>query len=265
MHTLRQCLTAFLPSGGVIDRLGDRADRARDKARETLVLLGGYAFRSSPASGSTIGAKGRDGKGVETPIQIFERFFKEGALQSKVWRVREQALLVLAQIRRSHHMFPLRPFLPHLVGLLEDPDANVRAQAQSSIPELFTGPGVTDAARADLKAQMTKKGVRKGIMESIMTRLFAAGGSSTPTATSDAGSENGDTYVPTGQPLTNKKLAQTPGSSMKRSVSNSNVERASRPASRAAAASPTPGEMPSNTQVVKPVYVSYSRVYFVTF
>ena len=82
--TLRQALTAFLPAGGVIDRLGDK-ERAQLKARDTLIILGGFAFRSG--SGSAIS---KAGKGVETPIAIFERLLKEGGLASKVWKVREQ-------------------------------------------------------------------------------------------------------------------------------------------------------------------------------
>jgi CLIP-associating protein 1/2 len=78
-------LNAFLPPGGVIDRLGER-EKVQVKARETLVILGGYAFRSG--AGSTSSAKA--GKGSETPIALFERYLKEGGLASKVWKVREQ-------------------------------------------------------------------------------------------------------------------------------------------------------------------------------
>lgn len=84
--TLRQVLTAFLPAGGVIDRLGDR-EKAQTKARETLVILGGLAFRTGGSS--AMPAKSRD-KGPETPLMIFERYMREGGLASKVWRVREQ-------------------------------------------------------------------------------------------------------------------------------------------------------------------------------
>ena len=68
----------------MIDRLGDK-ERAQLKARDTLVILGGFAFRSG--SGSAIL---KAGKGVETPIAIFERLLKEGGFASKVWKVREQ-------------------------------------------------------------------------------------------------------------------------------------------------------------------------------
>jgi CLIP-associating protein 1/2 len=89
---LRQLLTAFLPSGGLVDRLGDSRDKTRENARQSLVLLGGYALRSSGSSSFGFhSSKSRDGKGPETPMMIFERFLREGGLGSKVWRVREQA------------------------------------------------------------------------------------------------------------------------------------------------------------------------------
>jgi len=84
VFTLRSALNAFLPPGGVIDRLGER-EKVQVKARETLVILGGYAFRSG--AGNT-----KAGKGAETPIAIFERYLKEGGLASKVWKVREQVM-----------------------------------------------------------------------------------------------------------------------------------------------------------------------------
>ena len=90
VNLLRQILTAFLPTGGLIDRLGDNRERAREKARESLVALGGLAFRCAPTS-LLVSTRGRDaGKGPETPMMIWERFIREGGLQSKVWRVREQ-------------------------------------------------------------------------------------------------------------------------------------------------------------------------------
>jgi CLIP-associating protein 1/2 len=84
--TLRQVLTAFLPAGGVIDRFGDK-ERAQTKARETVVILAGLAFRAGGSS--VMSTKPRD-KGLETPLTIFERFLREGGLASKVWKVREQ-------------------------------------------------------------------------------------------------------------------------------------------------------------------------------
>ena len=89
---------AFLPSGGIIDRLGDSREKNREKAREALVLLGGFAFRCGGTS--TMMNRSRDGKGPETPVQYFEKHLRELGLASKVWRVREQV--------RLHAMFKVR-------------------------------------------------------------------------------------------------------------------------------------------------------------
>jgi CLIP-associating protein 1/2 len=99
LYHLRQVLNAFLPQGGIIDRLGDTRERSREKARESLVLIGGFAFR---AGGGSSLARSRDGKSAETPLQVFERFFRDSALGSKVWRVREQVRSVsFHAIRRT--------------------------------------------------------------------------------------------------------------------------------------------------------------------
>lgn len=182
-------------------------------------------------------------------------------------------MLVLVHIRRTHHLFPLRPYLPHLVDALEDTDGNVRECARQSVVELFTGPGVTDLARADLKKELTKKGVRKTIVDGVLSKVLAGGGSSTPGTLSEAGSENGDIagaakeYVPPSIALMNKRPGPTvtgvpPSSSTSRSrIASQGSREIPRPASRAAAMSPT-GEGPSAAgggSDVKPVYVS-SRV-----
>jgi len=78
-------MAAFLPTGGLIDRLGDK-ERAMQKAREALVLIGGYAFRAGGSSALSF----KQGKGPEPPIMAFERALREGGLASKVWKVREQ-------------------------------------------------------------------------------------------------------------------------------------------------------------------------------
>lgn len=93
VSVLRHIMSAFLPSPGVFERLGDARSKARDKARETLVTIGGFAFRSSPSI-SKLG----NGKGPEPPIIIFERFLRDNGLSSKVWRVREQARVTVFAI-----------------------------------------------------------------------------------------------------------------------------------------------------------------------
>ena len=180
-----------------------------------------------------------------------------------------QAILTLVHIRRKYHLFPLRPYLPQLVDALEDTDSNVRECARQSIVELFTGPGVTDAARADLKKEMTKKGVRKTIADSVLARVLA-GGASTPGPASEGGSSEGDhggsaahkEYVPPSIALMNQ--ARRPGAgTTSRIVSSSSARELPRPVSRAAAMSPT-GEGPSTPAAgggsdVKAVYVSFPR------
>lgn len=82
-------LQAFLPSGGIVDRLGDSREKNREKAREALVLLGGFAFRCGGTS-TMMMSRSRDGKGPETPVQFFEKYLRELGLASKAWRLREQ-------------------------------------------------------------------------------------------------------------------------------------------------------------------------------
>ena len=174
-----------------------------------------------------------------------------------------QAILTLVHIRRVHHLFPLRSYLPALVEALEDTDGNVRECARQSVVELFTGPGVTDAARADLKKEMTKKGVRKAIVDGVLAKLLAGGrgaGSTTPGTQSEAGSENGE-YVPPSLALMNRRPGVSPSASapsVARAVSHGNVKEPPRPASRSGVLSPTPGDAvpPAGGTDVKPVYVS---------
>ncbi|EGO01747.1 hypothetical protein SERLA73DRAFT_166267 [Serpula lacrymans var. lacrymans S7.3] len=265
IYTLRQALVAFLPTGGVLERLGDNREKSREKARETLAVLGGLAFRCAPST-----SKIKDGKGPETPLMIFERFLREGGLGSKIWRVREQAILTLVQIRRAHHLFPIRPYLPLLVDALEDPDGNVRECSRQSVIELFTGPGVTDAARADLKREMSKKNVRKTIMDNVLSKLIgASGATSTPHS---EGSENGDggkkEYVPPSVLLQTRRptvgsASGGPPNTVSRAVSHGNVRDISRPASRSAMVSPSLGAVPplpnDTTSVVEAVFIASSR------
>jgi CLIP-associating protein 1/2 len=95
-------------------------------------------------------------------------------------------MTALVQIRRTHHLFPIRPYLSLLLDSLEDSDPSVRECAKTSVVELFTGPGVTDGARADLKKEMTKKNVRKQIAEAVIGQVAARSSASvTPAAISE--------------------------------------------------------------------------------
>lgn len=150
---------------------------------------------------------------------------------------------------------------------MEDTDGNVRECARQSVVELFTGPGVTDGARADLKKEMTKKGVRKNIVDAVLAKLVAGGGGTASYPTSE-GSENGDTggkkdYIPPSLALQGRKPTVALGAStgpagIPRAISYGTVRELPRPASRSAVISPPPPPMPSGGEAgdVRPVYVS---------
>lgn len=122
--------------------------------------------------------------------------------------------------------------------------------------ELFTSPGVTDAARADLKKEMTKKGVRKATMDSVLSQVLSASTSSlTSTASSELGQSGGKKeYVPpslallgkTPSTLSNGSGPTSGPSAIDRvrttSRGNTGPKVPSRPPSRAGVVSPTPTE-----------------------
>lgn len=175
--------------------------------------------------------------------------------------------MTLVGLRRAHHLFPIRPYLLQLVVSLEDTDGNVRECARQSVVKLFTGPGVTDAARADLKKEMVKKGVRKNIVDNVLSKLIAGGG--VGSGPQSEGSDNGDAgpvgkkdYIPPSLMLAGRKPTDDPGintgpGGMSRTTSTKEI---SRPASRSAMVSPTGLQSPtveSSAAEVQPVYVSH--------
>lgn len=86
-HDLRQAITAFLPSGGVIDRLNETRESTRALSRNTLVDIGLAAIRL----GGTATSSGiRKGEKTETLYGLYEKYLKEVGFTHKVWRVREQ-------------------------------------------------------------------------------------------------------------------------------------------------------------------------------
>lgn len=93
-HDLRQAFLAFLPSGGIIDRLGEQRDTIRNLSRDALVEIGVIAIRHGVASSSTL----RKGERAETLYSLFEKYVKEVGFASKVWRIREQ---VCSQLKHS--------------------------------------------------------------------------------------------------------------------------------------------------------------------
>lgn len=139
----------------------------------------------------------------------------------------------------------------------------MRDCARQSVVELFSGPGVTDAARADLKKEMAKKGVRKTIADAVLAKLLSTSlGASTQ---NQDGSENGDSstgkkeYVPPSLALQGKRplASSQSNSTFSRSVSQSSTKEIPRPLSRANMVSPPPPSTPTTENVeIQPVYVS---------
>ena len=165
--TLETALTALLPTGGLIDRLGDARERTRELAFKATLALA----RSSSASAS----------------DALDRHLRELGLSSKQSRCREASVRLLVAWRASDPLAgaaPLRPYLPLLVGLLEDSDGAVRDAAREGVVALFAlGSGASNAAREGLKAEMTKRGVRKTIADSILAQLAAPSRASEDCAT----------------------------------------------------------------------------------
>lgn len=80
--------------------------------------------------------------------------------------------------------------------------------------QIFTAPGVTDAARADLKKEMTKKNVRKGIVDGVLNQLLANSGQATEVQTPDVASSGSNRPLllsrhPTASTLTDAPSSRT--------------------------------------------------------
>ncbi|KAG8747226.1 suppressor of tub2 mutation [Ceratobasidium sp. 414] len=210
-HEIRFAFSSFLPPGGVFDRLGDTRDRARDAAKAALVAMAGLAFEHGGPSHS-MSARGKDAhRGPETPMVIFEKAFRDNGFGSKVTRVREQSVQCLVMIREAYPGFPLRPYVSRSVELLEDGDGSVRDSARTAVITLFSAPGVTDAARADLKNEMSKRGVRKAIVEAVLSKLVGTGiARAGSVAGSDSGVNTDSEVLPRAGTSTGRRPVGTP-------------------------------------------------------
>lgn len=139
---------------------------------------------------------------------------------------------------------------------MQDSDGTVRDCGRASILSLFTGPGVTDAARSDLKKELEKKGVRKGTADSILEKVLGSGEPADPLPDSQG---NGK------RPALGTFGPKQSGRTLSRSISQSKLSEASsadRPPSQAGPTLDGQVAVPAGVIVdVPPVYV---RVSFVT-
>lgn len=103
-----------------------------------------------------------------------EKAVKELGMDAKNPRAREQSLQWLIQMYRTVPGFSFRSYTPYLMKMLEDADATVRETAKDVVVELFKN--APDHAKADLKKELTRAGVRKAIATHIVSNLGLPGG-----------------------------------------------------------------------------------------
>ncbi|KAL1915537.1 uncharacterized protein VTP21DRAFT_6661 [Calcarisporiella thermophila] len=145
---LDQTLSHCVPI--LIDRLGDSKSRARVLASQALQDVWHKVAKSRSTS-------------------IIDKNIREHGFGHKTSKVREQICLLLVGLFRDYAEFPLRPWMPHLVDLLEDPDGAVREVSKDAILSMFiTAPS---HAKYDLKRQLEKSKIRQTIAESIMEKV----------------------------------------------------------------------------------------------
>ncbi|KAH8929470.1 hypothetical protein BT69DRAFT_1345868 [Atractiella rhizophila] len=187
---LKSSMNALLVT--VLDRMGDPKEKVRDLAKQSVVAAARASLcfgigsstapsklqRSQGSSASISSSKmlSANEDRNEAPYQLFDKLFLSTGLQSKVARTRATCIQALMEIRQEHSKppLPLRSLTPTLVTLLEDQDAGVREAAKRAVMEIFGGRDVSDAARVDLKKELTLKGVRKNTLESILDHLVNA-------------------------------------------------------------------------------------------
>ena len=151
------------------------------------------------------------------------------------------------------------------MSALEDSDSAVRETAKTSVVILFTGPGASDAARADLKRELAKKGVRKTIVDAVLVKVL---GSDNASATAGEGVDAADApqsqaatkkeYIPPSLALQAHKsvggseISASGSSTVSRTVGYVGMKESSRPGSRTAMATPPPsgGDTTANVQAV---------------
>ncbi|EGF99452.1 uncharacterized protein MELLADRAFT_79460 [Melampsora larici-populina 98AG31] len=142
--------TLYSPTSGngVMTLLGDSKQRVRETARAAL----------SAASMAVCEAQlqSHQPPGSNEVLQDLERMVKEHGFANKTARARVQ----------------LKAYLPSMISLLEDSDASVRSSASETIITVFQDPSIPPSARADLKNELAKQGIRKSTVDTILPKIF---------------------------------------------------------------------------------------------
>lgn len=187
-RTLKQAVKSCLAQhGNLVDKLGDPKIVIREAARATLLDAStcSLSFISSLAHAP-----------VDHPAQLIDKAIREHGFGSKNPRIRESSLQYLTSLRtsstlRMEQLPTLKPYFQLLMHTLEDSDPTVREAAKESTVAIFSAPGLSDAARAELKKELGKGNVRKSTADHVLNKIF--NGSSTskdpPTQTDPDASE----------------------------------------------------------------------------
>ncbi|CAG8708100.1 13066_t:CDS:2, partial [Acaulospora morrowiae] len=104
-------------------------------------------------------------------ITALGTIIKDSAFGHKQWRVREQILQWVVTCTKKITDFSLRPWVPYMVKLLEDPHEHVRETAKDTIISLFSG--AASHAKSDLKRELQEQSIRLGIVDYILTKVYS--------------------------------------------------------------------------------------------
>ncbi|KAI8927115.1 clasp N terminal-domain-containing protein [Entophlyctis helioformis] len=187
VYHLKVLLPLLVPL--LVEKLGDARDRCRELALEGLVELYIAVHRQYALHDMTDRVSaGRHGQsqghahdvGVEggysssnpfaSMLVYLDKEIRANAFSSKIPRTREQSLMWLMTVAQSLHEFSLKPWMPFLLRLLEDPNEAVRAVSRDGLIRLYnTIPN--RAMRTDIRRELGKKQIRQSIVDSITAQL----------------------------------------------------------------------------------------------
>ncbi|KAH9816585.1 clasp N terminal-domain-containing protein [Melampsora americana] len=159
--------TLYAPTSGngVMTLLGDSKQRVRETARATL--------SAASMAVCEIQLQSNQPPGSNEVLQDLERIVKEHGFANKTARARVQILHYVRELRsRYPTVFQLKAYLPSMISLLEDSDASVRSSASETIITVFQDPSIPPSARADLKNELGKQGIRKSTVDVILPKVF---------------------------------------------------------------------------------------------
>ncbi|KAK9720192.1 suppressor of tub2 mutation [Basidiobolus ranarum] len=149
----------------LLDRLGDSKEKVREGALNELVELWKTA---SSLPDSQNNSQKNYGKAAAL---YFEKEMKTHGFSHKTWRVREQVLSWVAQCVNSIPDFSLKPYVPFMVKLLEDPHDSVREASKEALVVLFSSSPLR--MRHDLAKELQKHNIRGTIVDSILAKIEA--------------------------------------------------------------------------------------------